>query len=95
MGVDSSVGQFGADKLAVEAGDVGNLDALGTFHLTGAGVRTVAESEFVHLGNHSLGAACSLDAALGEECKLRYLGGDEQHGRAVLAGSYAGAAADA
>ena len=67
-------------------------DTLGALELAGAGVRTSAESEFVHLGNHSLGAALSLGTSLGKKCEGTHAGGYEQHGGSVLAGGHAGTA---
>ena len=52
--------QLRLDELTVQTGDIGDTFALRTHGLTSAGVRTVTEAEFVHLGNHGLGTACSL-----------------------------------
>ena len=54
-----------------------------------------AEAQFVHLGDHRLGAARTLDTALGQFGERRHAGGDEEHGRTVLARRGAGSAADA
>ena len=48
--------ELGLDILAVEAGYMVDSDVFGTFHLAGAGVGAVAESEFIHLGYHCTGA---------------------------------------
>ncbi len=90
-----SVSTLGFDEFAVEAGDVAQRNVLGTFGCAGTGVGTVAESEFVHLVDHCARAAGTFNLTLGQECELAYLCADEEHGRAVLAGSHAGAAADA
>ena len=71
----------------------GNL--LGAFGLAGTRVGAVAEAQFVHLGDHRLGAARTLDTALGQFGERRHAGGDEEHGRTVLARRGAGSAADA
>ena len=68
------VGDFGAEELTVETCDVAQLDVLGALGSAGTGVGAVAESEFVHLGHHGLGAAFSLDASLRKECELANLG---------------------
>ena len=52
-----SVAQLGSDELAVEAGNIADADALGALGLAGAGVGAVTESQLIHLGEHSLGAA--------------------------------------
>ena len=44
-------------ELAVQAGDMRDGDLLGTFGLAGTRVGAVAEAQFVHLGDHRLGAA--------------------------------------
>ena len=49
--------QFSDDEVAVQAGDVADRDVLRTFSLSSAGVGTVTESEFVHLGQHSFRTA--------------------------------------
>ena len=89
------VGYLCLDHLAVEAGNVGDGLVLRAHGFAGAGVGAVAEAELVHLGNHVLHAAGSLYAALGKEGELRDLRRHEEHGRAVLTGSDAGATADA
>ena len=72
--------EFGAEELAVEAGDVAYGDVLGAFHLAGAGVGAGAKAELVHLGYHGFGTAGSFDFALGEECERADAGCYEQHG---------------
>ena len=74
-----SVAQLGSDELAVQAGDIADADALGALGLAGAGVGAVTESQFIHLGEHSLGAAGSLYLTLREQSKLAYLGTYKQH----------------
>ena len=90
-----SVAQLGSDELAVQAGDVAYADALGALGLAGAGVGAVTETKLIHLGEHSLGAAGSLNLTLREQSKLANLGTYKQHRRTVLAGCYAGTATDA
>ena len=75
--------QLRLDELTVQTGDIGDTFALRTHGLTSAGVRTVTEAEFVHLGNHGLGTACSLGTTLRQQSQLAHLGRDEQHGRTV------------
>ena len=87
--------QFCLDELAVQAGDVGDGFALGTYGLASAGVGAVTKAEFVHLGYHSLGTTGCLYATLGKESELADLRGDEEHSRAVLAGCHAGTTTDA
>ena len=86
---------LGGDKVAIHATDVVELDILGAFGCAGTGVGAVAESELVHLGHHGAHAAVFLDFTLREQCELANLGRNEEHRRAVLAGSHAGAATDA
>ena len=58
-------------------------------------VGAVAEAGFVHGLHHGEGAAVALGLALGQDVEVVDLGADEEHRGAVLAGSDAGAAADA
>ena len=83
------------EELAVQAGDVGDRNLLRALGLAGSRVGAVAESQLVHLGDHRLGAAGTLDAALRQLGQRRHARGDEEHGRTVLAGGGAGSAADA
>ena len=80
------------EELAVQARDVGHGDALRALHLTGARVRTVAESEFVHLGNHCLDPSLGFRTSLGQEGERAHAGSNEQHRRTVLTGGNASAA---
>ena len=86
--------ELSAEELAVEASDIGEGDGFGALGGASAGVGTVTESEFVHLGNHRFGASSCLDLTLGQECELADLGGDEEHRRAVLTCCSAGTATD-
>ena len=70
-------------------------DVLRALHLAGAGVRAIAEAEFVHLGDHGAGAAGGFRLALRQQGEGTDAGGHEQHGGAVLTGGDAGAATDA
>ena len=70
-------------------------DLLGAFGLAGTRVGAVAEAQLVHLGDHRLGTAGTLHAALRQLGERRHAGSDEQHGRTVLARGGAGSAADA
>ena len=83
------------NHLTVEASDVADGFVLRAHSLAGASVGAVTEAEFVHLGNHVLHAASSLYASLWEQGELADLAGNEEHGRAILTSSYAGATADA
>ena len=87
--------ELGLDELAVEAGDVGDRLILRALSLAGTGVGAVSEAQFLHLGHHGLGTLGSLGTALGQQGELAHLTGDEEHGRAVLAGSHTGSASDA
>ena len=53
--------------LAVQSRDMIDGDVLRALHLAGAGVRAVAETEFVHLGDHRAGAAGGFRLALREQ----------------------------
>ncbi len=86
---------FGGDELAVHAADVVELDVLGAFSGAGTGVGAVAEAEFVHLCYHCAYTTVFLYFTLWEQCELADLGADEEHCRAILAGSDTCAAADA
>ena len=89
------VSQLCLDELAVEASNVGDGLALRTYGFASTGVGAVTEAEFVHLGYHGLGTTGCLYATLWKEGELRHFRGDEEHGRAVLAGCHAGTASDA
>lgn len=67
-------------------------DTLGAFHFAGAGVGTVAEAEFVHLGDHGLGPACSLGTSLRKQSEGTHPCSYKEHSRTVLAGSNASTA---
>ena len=75
-----SVGQLSLDELTVEASNIGYALTLGTYSLASTCIGTVAESQFIHLGHHSLGTLGCLHLSLRQECKLAYLGRYEQHG---------------
>ena len=70
-------------------------DVLRALHLAGAGVRAVAEAEFVHLGDHGAGAAGGFRLALREQGEGADARSHEQHRGAVLTSGNAGAATDA
>jgi len=70
-------------------------DGFRAFGLAGSRVGAVSESQFVHLGDHRLGAAGALHAALRQLGQRRHAGCDEEHRRAVLACRGARSAADA
>ena len=91
----TSIAQLSADELTVEAGNVGDAHTLGALGLAGTGVGAGTKAQLVHFRQHGLGAALGFHLALRQESKLAHLGADEQHGRAVLAGSNAGTTADA
>ena len=57
------------EELTVESCDVRNGDTLRTLKLAGPGVGTVTESEFIHLGNHSLGPFCGFRTTLRQKSK--------------------------
>ena len=86
--------ELGVDKFTVKTGDVAQRHVLGALCGAGTGVGAVAEAEFVHLAYHGAGTTFALDLALGQECKLAHLGRNEEHGRAVLAGSHTCTATD-
>lgn len=74
------VSELSLDELTVEASDIGYALTLGTYSLASTCIGTVAESQFIHLGHHSLGTLGCLHLSLRQECKLAYLGRYEQHG---------------
>ena len=65
---------------------------LRTFHLAGPGVGAGTESEFVHLCNHSLSPACSLNLTLRKKCERADSCSHKEHCRTVLAGGNTGTA---
>ena len=69
-----SVLHLSLEELAVEASDVADAYALGTFGLAGTGVGAVTEAELIHAGEHSLGTAGCLYLTLGKEGELAHLG---------------------
>lgn len=87
--------ELGLEELAVEASDVGDGDTFGALGFAGTSVGAVAETEFVHLGNHCFGTTSCLDLPLREEGELANLGRDEEHGGAVFASGSASSTADA
>ena len=87
--------ELGLEELAVEASDVGDGDTFGALGFAGTSVGAVAETEFVHLGNHCFGTTSCLDLTLREEGELANLGRDEEHGGAVFASGSASSTADA
>ena len=89
------VGELRFQELAVQAGDVRDADTLRALELAGTRVGAVAEAEFVHLGDHRLGAALGLRTALRKQGEGADAGRDEEHRRAVLTRGHAGAAAHA
>ena len=84
--------EFRFEELAVEPRDVRYGYALRALHLASAGVGTVSESEFVHLGDHGLDPSLGLGTALGEESERTHPRSHEQHGGTVLTGSNASTA---
>lgn len=64
------VGELSLDVLAVQASDVGDRLVLRALSLTSASVGAVTEAQLLHLGNHVLGATCSLGTTLGQQSKL-------------------------
>ena len=67
-------------------------NTLRTLELAGAGVGTVTETEFVHLGNHSLCTPLCLRTTLRKKSKRADTGSHEEHCRAVFTGSNASSA---
>lgn len=53
------------EELAVQARDVRDRNRLGALGLAGTRVGAVAEAQLVHLGDHRLGAACTLTRPCG------------------------------
>lgn len=90
---NSLVGELGLEELTVEPCDVGYGDALRAFELAGAGVRAVAESELVHLRDHSLCPFSGLWTALRKESERTYTRSHKEHCRTVFTGRNAGSAA--
>ena len=67
-------------------------NTLRTLELAGAGVGTVTETEFVHLGNHCLCTPFCLRTALRKESEGTYPCSNKEHCRAVFTGSNASSA---
>ena len=63
-------GDHGAEVLALHLGDEVDGDILGAGGLAFADVGAVAESFFVHLGNHALDAAGALGVSLRQQREL-------------------------
>ena len=89
------VSQLSLEKLAVQAGNIGDRLTLRADSLASTGVGAVAEAQLVHLLHHGAGATGTLHLTLGKEGKLAHLGADKQHCRAIFAGCHAGTATDA
>lgn len=70
-------------------------NTLRTLELAGAGVGTVTEAEFVHLGNHSLCTPLGLRTTLRKKSKRADTGSHEKHCRTVLTGSNTSTATNA
>ena len=83
------------DELAVQASDVRYGYVLRAFHFALARIGTVAESEFVHFGEHRFSAPSRFGFTLWQQGELAYLGTNEKHCGAVLTGGSAGTTADA
>ena len=81
-------GALGHDEFAVETCDVAQRNILGAFSGTSTGVGAVTETKFIHLANHGTCTTLTLYLALGQECELADLSRNEEHSRAVLAGSH-------
>jgi len=62
----SLVLELGRKELAVQTGDMRDGNLLGALGLAGSRVGAVAEAQLVHFGDHRLGAAGALHAALGQ-----------------------------
>ena len=70
-------------------------DTLRALGLASTRVGAVTEAQLIHLGNHRLGTAGTLNAALRQLRQRRYAGCYEQHSRAVLTRCGASTATDA
>ena len=57
------------EEFPVQAGDMADRNMLRAFHFASAGVCAGTESEFVHFGDHRLGAACAFNLALRKQGK--------------------------
>lgn len=86
---------LGVDELAVEASDVAQRNALWAFCSACASVGAIAEAKLVHLLHHCASATLALNLTLRKKSELANLSRNEEHGRAILAGSNASAAANA
>ena len=56
--------EFRFQEFAVQAGNVCDGNTFGAFHFASAGIRAVAEAQFVHFGHHGLGATRCFDFSL-------------------------------
>ena len=89
------IGEFRLEELAIQTGDVGDIDALGALQFAGTGIRAVAETQLVHLGDHRLGTAVRLRTPLRKQGQGADARGDEEHRGTVLAGGDTSAATHA
>ena len=67
------VSQLSLEKLAVQAGNIGDRLTLRADSLASTGVGAIAEAQLVHLGHHVLGTLSSLYTALGKQGELANL----------------------
>ena len=72
-----------------------NRNTLRALHLASPGIRTVTESQLIHLRNHSLSPPRSLRTTLRKQGKRTNPGGNKKHSRTVLTGSNTSAATNA
>ena len=89
------VSQLSLEKLAVQAGNIGDRLTLRADSLASTRVGAVAEAQLVHLGHHVLGTLSSLYTALGKQGELANLRADKEHSRTVLTSSDTSTATDA
>ena len=98
-GLFAAIGQLqlshAQQVLPIEPGNIGYLNLLGAFSLTGFCIGAISKAQLVHLGNHFERPIIGLHHTLRQEGKLRYLGLNKKHGRGILAGRHAGATANA
>ena len=82
------------EVFSVHSGNVGQRDALWTFHFASAGIGTVAKTFQVHLMHHVQDPVLGFYPTLWQQSVLTHLGPNKEHGGRVLTGRNAGATTD-
>lgn len=80
--------------LPVQAGDIGDMNALWTNSLALGFIRAVAKAQLIHLCDHTQDALVRFNLTLWQKRKVGYFGGNKQHGRGILAARHTSPATD-